>query len=367
VPGEPGLNIAQPLHREQQMHVTRNQEKLKWQTPTDPTKFALHYPPANSPRKSQQWDNWPAAMLMDMRLNSTNKAVLTRLAMHFNLKTGDCFPSNARVAVGVGLGGGETGIRATQRAISRAVKLGWLKRTQRRGGPKEKNQTNLYNLALPLSICGLLESAGYQPPGPNPPDYRYPTAEIPLAVVSRGSSTWDVIQLTDGVAVCGPFIVQENAERWMREHGPGIKPTNARIQPHGGYRHDKPGVPTRQMGGTETTIEPPITEKLQNREVIEHSVLNERHRSDFVGPGAFEDRLPISEGRKGTAEEVDTLVEDMVEHFFHNFASRPRPFSAIRSFCQQNGGDITFSDLTALVKAGKVQQSHEGYWMEEEE
>ena len=63
---------------------------------------------------------------------------------------------------------------------------------------------------------------------------------------------------------------------------------------------------------------------------------------------------------------MDSTVEDMVEHFLINFASRPRSFSAIRSFCQQNGGDITFSELSALVNAGRVKQSHDGYWMDEE-
>ena len=57
----------------------------------------------------------------------------------------------------------------------------------------------------------------------------------------------------------------------------------------------------------------------------------------------------------------------LCEHFFRNFATRPRSFGAIRSFCQQNGDDITFGELTALVNAGKVKQSRDGYWMDEPE
>jgi hypothetical protein len=31
---------------------------------------------------------------------------------------------------------------------------------------------------------------------------------------------WHVTQVTDGVAICGPFKDRANAERWIAEHGP---------------------------------------------------------------------------------------------------------------------------------------------------
>src|SRR5262245_29075286 len=125
--------------------------ELKWKTPNDPTKFELHYPPHASPRKAQQWDNWLRAMMMDTRLNSTDRNALTALASHYNLKTGDCFPAIGRLAIEAGLG--EAGDRTVRRSISKAVALGWIKRIIRTG---RYNLTNLYNLTLPTSICEIL-------------------------------------------------------------------------------------------------------------------------------------------------------------------------------------------------------------------
>src|SRR4051794_11048094 len=138
------------------MGITRNRTKLQWETPRDPTKFELHYPPHKSPRKAQQWDNWLRAMMMDARLRSRDKVILTAIAQHYNLKTGDCFPAVGRLAIEVGLGEGKTGSRAVQRVLQKADKLGWIRRTMRRGGPREKNQTNLYELMLPQAICNVL-------------------------------------------------------------------------------------------------------------------------------------------------------------------------------------------------------------------
>jgi hypothetical protein len=185
----------------------------KWEAPSDPTRFGLHYPPARAPRKSQQWDNWVASMMMDTRLNSTDRTILTRLALHYNLKTGDCFPSLGRLAIETGLG--ESGIRTVQRTISKAVRLGWVERTIRSGGPKEKNQTNLYELTLPQSICDRLAPIGYRPSGPGQHSYKHPTSDD---------------------------------------------------------RHDKQAGATRQNGGADTANNPPRTGNLQNREVIEPSV-----------------------------------------------------------------------------------------------
>jgi hypothetical protein len=66
-----------------------------------------------------------------------------------NLKTGDCFPAQGRIAIeagfGEGLETGETGRRAVQRAVSKAARLGWLKREFRRG--KEPNEPARANAA----------------------------------------------------------------------------------------------------------------------------------------------------------------------------------------------------------------------------
>jgi hypothetical protein len=196
------------------MDTSTLESKLKWETPRDPTKFELHYPPAKAPRKTQQWDNWLRAMMMDRRLNSRDRVVLTALASHYNLKNGDCFPAVGRLAIEAGLGEGKTGTRAVERSLANAAELGWIKRTARRGGPREKNQTNLYELTLPQSICDVLASIGYEPPGPGGRGYKYPTS---------------------------------------------------------GDRPDKTTTPTRQNGGADPSLGPSITEKLEQGR-IEHSV-----------------------------------------------------------------------------------------------
>jgi hypothetical protein len=205
------------------MDTTTNRTKLKWEAPADPTKFRLHYPPARSPRNTEQWDNWVASMMLDTRFNSGDRVVLARLAMHYNLKTGGCFPALRRVAIEAGLG--ESGVRAVQRTIRRAEQLGWIERTVRRGGPKEKSQTNLYELRLPESIIGH--------------------RGIGLAVIEQGG-TWQVAQVFDGAVVCGPFKSREAAEGWIECHGPGS---------------EKGGTDTTKAGG-DTAIVPP-----QNREI----------------------------------------------------------------------------------------------------
>jgi hypothetical protein len=96
-------------------------------------------------------------MTMDLRLTSVEKLILITIALHYNLRDGRCDPAHGRVAVEAGLGSGETGTKAVQRAVARAVELGWLERTCRRGGPREKNQTNLYELTLPKPIRDTLK------------------------------------------------------------------------------------------------------------------------------------------------------------------------------------------------------------------
>jgi hypothetical protein len=127
------------------------QKKRKWREPGDPTKFRLHYPKLPI-RKTEDWDNWMRSMMMDTRFTSSDRAILTAIAMHYNLTTGDCFPAQGRVAIEAGLGEGETATRMVRRAVNKAVELGWIKRTFRRGGSHAKNQTNLYELVAAIYL-----------------------------------------------------------------------------------------------------------------------------------------------------------------------------------------------------------------------
>ena len=278
------------------MDITTNQSRRKWETPGDPTKFELRYPPARAPRGTEQWDRWVTSMMLDTRLSSADRVVLTRLALHYNLETGDCFPAVKRVAIEAGLG--EAGWRTVQRATSKARQLGWIELTIRKGGSAKKNQTNLYELRLPEAIIGH--------------------RKIALKVIKQDGA-WHVAQVKDGVAICGPFKSLESAERWIEEHGPGSE--------------TRP--PTRQTGDTDTTklvgdttTAPPITGKLQNREVIEHSVSKDT-ASFAPRPDAFQVSNSIMEGKKGASEkglarktpydpgDVDT-VRDMISRYGHD-------------------------------------------------
>src|SRR5262245_58699349 len=235
-----------PLLQGSKRRVDIVEAKLKWETPDDPTKFELHYPPARAPRATLHWDRWVNAMMLDTRLNGTDRAILIALALHYNLNTGGCFPAKWRVAVEAGLGdkNKKTARTAVQRTVRKAQKLGWIERTLRAGGSHEKNQTNLYELRLPESVINR--------------------RRIGLSIAGKPGA-WQVIQDMDGVMICGPFKDRANAERWIEEHGPDASGALDRV--------DKVGVPSGQNRGTEWTLEPPITGKYQNREVSERSVL----------------------------------------------------------------------------------------------
>jgi hypothetical protein len=263
-----GWLASQPLHCEQRMNTTTNQNKLKWKALADPTKFELRYPPARAPRGTEQWDRWVTSMMLDTRLSSADRVVLTRLALHYNLETGDCFPAVKRIAIEAGLG--EAGWRTVQRTTRKATQLGWIELTIRKGGPAAKNQTNLYELRLPEAIIG----------------YR----NIGLKVTGQPGA-WQVAQIKDGEVVCGPFKQLENAERWIEEHGPGSEtrpPT----------RQTRDTDTTKQVG--DTTMAPPITGKLQNREVIEHSV--SKDTASFAPRPYAINRFDHDESKKGAIE-----------------------------------------------------------------
>src|SRR5262249_3973741 len=150
-------------------------------------------------------------MSMDSRFSGTERAILIQIAFHYNLKTGDCFPSHGRVAVFAGLDNNDTGKKAVQRAVSKAVELGWLERKSQSGGARWKAQTNQYDLTLPVSIQHVLSNTG------------------PELTVTQIQGEWHVVQVTDNVAICGPFKSKASAKRWLAEHGPaGENPISRR-------------------------------------------------------------------------------------------------------------------------------------------
>ena len=224
--------------------------------------------------------NWIASMMVDPRLNERNKLVLTRLAMHLNLKSGRCDPAERLLGLELSIGGKEeSAIRAVRLSLEQAAKLGWIKRRLRHGGDTRHNQSNLYTLTIPPDILAM-----------------FPTGQT--------------------------------------------------------------AAPDR----TNTPSRPDSTALLISNLLIsknKSSVLSERHR-----PGAIEEVKEVVADKEGSYSE-DVL--SLCKHFFQNCANKPRPFGAVRAFCRQNKSDITFGQLTALVNAGKVRQSRDGYWMEASE
>jgi hypothetical protein len=108
--------------------------------------------------------NWVAAMMLHARLGDRDKRILTRLAMHFNLKTARCDPSMGLLALELSLPGGEeSGRRVLRRSLEKAERLGWVVRHARHGGDaRYRNQSNQYELGIPLSAV--------QPPQEKRPD-----------------------------------------------------------------------------------------------------------------------------------------------------------------------------------------------------
>src|SRR5262249_19793205 len=79
---------------------------------------------------TQDRHNWIKAMMLDARLGDRDKTVLTRLALHLNLKTGRCDPTVDLVALETSMPGSEeTAGRMVRRSLERADKLGWIERT----------------------------------------------------------------------------------------------------------------------------------------------------------------------------------------------------------------------------------------------
>lgn len=116
------------------------------------------------PRKidgTESWDHWVKAMMADGRLSDREKFILTRLALHFNLKTGRCDPTHDLLALECSIPGDHTTARdLTRRAIRKAEKLGWIWREYRHGGTqrgaphegRQLNRSNQYELRIPNNL-----------------------------------------------------------------------------------------------------------------------------------------------------------------------------------------------------------------------
>jgi hypothetical protein len=101
---------------------------------------------------TQDRHNWIKAMMLDARLRDRDKTILTRLALHLNLKTGRCDPTVDLVALETSMPGNEeTARRMVRRSLERADKLGWIERTGRHSGSR-LNRSNSYRLTIPRDV-----------------------------------------------------------------------------------------------------------------------------------------------------------------------------------------------------------------------
>jgi len=104
--------------------------RLEWTTPRI---VEVHYP--KQIRSTEDRMNWIAAMTLDARLGDRDKLILTRLAMHYNLKTGRCDPSHGMLAFELSIGGTiRNATRTVRRSLEKAATIGWVKREARKGG-----------------------------------------------------------------------------------------------------------------------------------------------------------------------------------------------------------------------------------------
>jgi hypothetical protein len=124
----------------------RKSNRRQWQRPR---LIELHYPATI--RDIRDRDNWIKAMILDRRLKERTRLILSRLALHLNLKTGRCDPSAGLLGTEVALpGSGDVVERMVRRALAEAARVGWIRRTFRHGGDaKRQSQTNSYALAIP--------------------------------------------------------------------------------------------------------------------------------------------------------------------------------------------------------------------------
>jgi hypothetical protein len=110
---------------------------------------------------------------------------------------------------------------------------------------------------------------------------------IGLKVIGQ-LGAWHVAQVKDAVAICGQFKSLENAERWIEDHGPSSE------------RPADIGVPTGGNGRTDRRNSTPITGRLQNREITEHSV--SKDTASFASRADAINKFDSNESRKGSGE-----------------------------------------------------------------
>jgi hypothetical protein len=88
---------------------------------------------------------WMETVLADPALTFAQKAILTRLVLYLNLKSGRCDPSIQSIAAAVGVQE-----RAVQMAITTAQALGLL--TRREGGGRSRTNKYIFHLMEPEGI-----------------------------------------------------------------------------------------------------------------------------------------------------------------------------------------------------------------------
>jgi hypothetical protein len=127
--------------------ISTEKGKREWHTPR---MVEVFYPLKIS--STQDRHNWITAMMLDARLNDRDKVLLTRLALHLNLKTGRLDPTIDLLALETSLPGiEESARRMARRSLERAEKLGWIERTGRHAGSRI-NRSNFYRLTIPKDI-----------------------------------------------------------------------------------------------------------------------------------------------------------------------------------------------------------------------
>jgi hypothetical protein len=123
-----------------------NNPQAAWQRPR---LVEIHYPTRISDIRDR--DNWIKAMMLDQCLTERARLILSRLALHLNLKTGRCDPSEGLLGIEVSIPGTPHNVeRVVRRALAAAEERGWIRRTHRHGGnTKRQSQTNQYKLTVP--------------------------------------------------------------------------------------------------------------------------------------------------------------------------------------------------------------------------
>jgi hypothetical protein len=101
---------------------------------------------------------WEQDMLANPQLTPTQKNILTRLALHLNIKTGRCDPSVETLAAGAGVVE-----RTVQTALARAEKLGIINRVIG-GGRTRTSSYSLVSLKTVHGAAPFLETVHVEAP-----------------------------------------------------------------------------------------------------------------------------------------------------------------------------------------------------------